>query len=204
MFAGREAPPTVTKWVCGVLDGSEQRGLVMHGEVGTGKTGLAVAALRALARGGFGRRFQWNVLCAAPPLAEDEIEEDELDGQPVTTPEPSPCWFASCSTLNAQLRRRRQSEKDWFAKLRDNVGALALDDVGMDRATEFTENMLYDHLVWREERAGRILILTTNVPKGKNWFTVFGRCADRLADVSQFVNVHMAGDSLRPKRAGTR
>lgn len=199
-FADRKVPPAVTAWICGVLDGTERRGLVMHGPWGTGKTGLAVAALRALASEGFGSRFQWNVLCAGAPLAEDEIEEDEQDGLPATTPDPSPCWFASCSTLNAQLRRRRLSEKDWFSKLRDNVGALALDDVGVERATEFTENMLYDHLVWREERAGRILIMTTNIVKGEAWDLAFGRCADRLADVNQFVNVRMAGESLRPKR----
>lgn len=177
----RPVPALIAKYAAYDTD----KGLVLHGAQGTGKTALAICILRQRACSGFGSMFQWNVLTAPQALCEE--------GE---SPAPAPVWFERWSRLLAQNRRERWDEAGWFEQLED-VSVLMLDDIGVDTGTPYRQSLLLRHLEWAEDRAGRRLFLTLNDPPSE-WERLLGeRVADRLAEARRFLVVHVPGGSLR-------
>lgn len=182
----RAVPSEFLNYVAFLAESSRLRkSVVLHGAAGSGKTGLGVCMLRALAEAGVGDAFQWNVLTA--PGAAAEAEE---------APTPSPVWFERWSRLLARNRREHWDEEGWFEQL-DGVDVLMLDDVGVDTGTPYRQSFLLRHLEWAEDRAGRALVLTLNDPPLR-WGAVLGeRAADRMLERRRFLSVHVPGGSLR-------
>jgi DNA replication protein DnaC len=188
--AGTTAPSEFAGWLsASVAERSAQRSVVLYGPPGSGKTGLGVCALRALARAAVGSTFQWNMSTSPGVRAAVESGEDQA--------EPSPCWFERWSRLLALYRRERWDEEGWFEQLERAVTVLMLDDIGVDAGTPFRESFLLRHIEWALDR-GRSLVLTLNAPPPR-WSEVLGeRAADRLQDSRWFRAVALNfGKSLR-------
>lgn len=196
-------PARIAAWLQGALvclDQMTSRGsspprspgglsLALWGAVGSGKTGLGVCSLCALAEASAGSRFYWNM--ATGPGLRAAVAAGDAPRRP------APCWFESWPRLLALQRRVRWDEEEWFDQLEERVAVLMLDDVGVVAGTPFREALLLRHLEWAAEVDGRVLILTLNDPPA-SWPRVLGeRVADRLVDPVRFVVVEVPGPSLR-------
>lgn len=150
------------------------RSAVLYGPPGSGKTGLAVGALRSLARLGVGSTFYWNMVTG--PGNREAVASGEEQVRL------SPCWFESWPRLLALHRRERWDEEGWFEQLEERVTVLVLDDVGVDAGTPYRESFLLRHVEWAAGH-GRALILTLN-DRSKDWGRVLGeRVHSRIANV---------------------
>jgi DNA replication protein DnaC len=193
-------------WTESALAGSGPRGLVLHGAVGTGKSALAAALVKDLARRGVGEVYTWNMVTAATEAQVTEdmaAETDRRDDADPPTPWPSPCWYASWPELcAAYYEEMRGDATPWLKKLRTRVVALALDEVATRRATDFREDFLRQHLEWYAARVDRRLLVVTLNPPPEQWPSWFGNpCADRLLEARLFRVVSMQGESLRAASA---
>lgn len=163
--------------------------VALWGPVGAGKTGLGIAALRALAAAGVGSAFYWNMVTG--PGLRAAVDAGDAVARP------SPCWYESWPRLLALHRRERWDEESWFDQLEERVAVLMLDDVGVDAGTAFRESFLLRHVEWAADRPGRSLVLTVN-DRPADWVRTLGeRLADRLLDASRFAVVEVPGASRR-------
>jgi DNA replication protein DnaC len=161
-------------------------GLILWGPAGTGKTMLAVSALLSLAAQGYRRYEQdwdtWNVVTSRI------FHSGQL----------CPSYFYDTSELMRRLtpfERVADDDLGWEDLLKRDVTALVLDDVGMKGMTEHREDILKTHVEWAT--TGRVLVLTTNVPRAQ-WTSHFGsRLADRFREGRRFHVVNVRGDSMR-------
>lgn len=161
-------------------------GLILWGPKGTGKTMLAVSALLSLAAQGY-RMYNfawegWNTVTSGFRTQGDYC----------------PAYFYDATDLMDRLtpfEKLGEDEASWFDHLRDDVSALVLDEIGIKSMTPHREEILKRHVEWSAR--GRVLILTTNVPRAQ-WTTYFDeRIADRFREGRRFHVVHVGGASLR-------
>ena len=186
----------IISWCSGWADRETPRpaGVVFWGEAGTGKTGLAIAALRVCAERADGDTALWNLLTLA-----------HAQGRAATRVRPAPVWFESWMDLSARLRRARTArwvsgeeyvtEETILEELEERCAVLAVDDIDLGPMTSGKEVVLLS-LLRRVER-GQRTIFTANVGP-KEFMARFGeRCADRLLDEKYIALVPLHGRSRR-------
>lgn len=154
----RPAVEQVTDWLA---SGEPQgRAVVLYGSVGTGKTGLAIAALRELHLAG--KRVRYGTV------------PDLLDG----------------------LRPKRDEQKYDEVSMHDlqRIRVLLMDDIGVEKATEWQAETIYKIINGRYERE-LPTIVTTNVKLPDLRNRIGERAMSRLTDDAVFV--HVNGQDLR-------
>ncbi len=162
------------------LDNIESgRGLYLFGPYGTGKTHLSVATVRELLETNteqFGIREQEESKIYA-------INREEYRGLT--------CSFFSVVELLDYWRPGSDSKKkqgDWFfhrAKVDDLV---ILDDIGAEKASEWTEDRLYA-VIDARYRMERATIFTTNCTEKQLLNNGYGRIVSRIYEMTDAVKV---------------
>lgn len=180
----------VSNWLdqCGPR-GDAVNGLILWGPPGTGKTVLATAALLSSAATGYRRsEFYWDRWNIASSFGLGFRTRDDY----------CPAFFYDCSELMRRLspfEKVADGELTWFDHLERDISALVIDDIGMRELTDHRADILKSHVEWSAK--GRILILTTNVPRA-DWTTHFGdRLADRFNEARRFHVLNVGGASMR-------
>jgi DNA replication protein DnaC len=161
-----EVPETVTAWT---ERGKDAQGLYLAGQVGTGKTHAAWAAVTA-----------WCVTTGTMPHS----------GEPATSDWPSHgriapnVIFTRMTDLLDDLRPGEYSTQ----RIRDCQRALllAIDDIGAEKPSEWTQERFYSVIDHRY--ANQLpLIVTSNLPPAKLAEQVGERSASRLAEMCEVV-----------------
>lgn len=165
-----DAPHAIAEWAA---RGQKAQGLYLTGPVGTGKTHAAWAALAA-----------W---CLATGTVPDSTVTDDWYGRQGPT-----VIFTRMTDLLDDLR----PGDDGRQRIRDCQGAdlLALDDIGAEKASEWTQERLYSIIDQRYVHC-RPLIVTSNLPPAALAEQTGKRTASRLAEMC--VVVPMTGDDRR-------
>lgn len=173
-FRGRiEIPAEVDTWV---RQGERAEGLYISGQVGTGKTH---AAWEATAR--------WCAATATRPHdGEWLIYDNARKGHPSVV-------FTRMTDLLDSLR----PGDDGTLRIGDcqHAKLLVLDDVGAEKATEWTQERVYSIVDHRYAHC-LPLIITSNLPAGDLVPQIGERAASRLAEMCQTV-VAMTGEDRR-------
>lgn len=181
-FATHPLQSDVTQWLNTWSDLEHPRpcGVFIWGEAGTGKTGLAIASLRACTERGDGDTGIWNIMTLGR-----------------TSGRLAPVHFTSWRSLIARFQREmRRFDGEGFADaLDERVNVLAVDDLDVGSMSPWKEEILL-HLL-RRPTEGRRLILTGNVPPSALAERFGERCADRLLDPDLFTLVAVHGRSWR-------
>ena len=157
----------VIRQVSPFVDGTCQ-GALIHGPVGTGKTHLGVAMLKAAAVGAVRARIRASILATSAPALLSEIRSSFRDG---------------ASLSEDDLIRRYSS-----------VEFLLVDDLGVERGTEFAIQTLY-LIVDARYTAMRRTVFTSNLSVAE----VAERLGDRIASriVGMGCVLHLDGKDRR-------
>ncbi len=166
------------------------------GPPGTGKTSLAVGALRAWVEQGTtaasrddqhmtARDWSWEFAQTGARRAREEGCRRR----------PAPAWFDTWLGLRSALRAARDEEPDLLRELQFGVRLLVLDDLAIGELTPWREELL-SALLGRAEN-GRRLLLTSNRTLDQLVPYVGDRAADRLRDTARFRVVELTGASRR-------
>jgi hypothetical protein len=202
-FPGHE-PETVRvlthleRWV----EGSRrvQPGVVLYGAPGTGKTGLAIAAIHAGAEAPVGRPSDWY-------LATFERMR-RLIAQGTHREPVAPVWYESWPHLRDRLEIADRGEglalpfePPWIRQrlvgelVHRDCHLLAIDDIDSDPASWLKEETLIA-LVERPLHGLRVLVTMTQYPEQVR-DRLGARVVDRLMDRASFARVPLKGRSLR-------
>jgi DNA replication protein DnaC len=182
------------QWAVGTGD-MPQRGLVLQGPVGTGKTWLMCAMLREAAECGVGEQGYWS-LVTHPNFVKNVVARQ-------TPVQEAPVWFERWAGLKTRLIARpdpkfpdaHKSAEEIFADLEEHCELLGLDDLDTDRYSAWKEEMILP-LVERPMNDKRV-IFTTNA-RWREWTQYFGeRVADRLLDNRYYAVLEFTGTSRR-------
>ena len=157
-----EVPPAVRDWA---RQGRSAQGLYLAGQVGTGKTHAAWTALAL-----------WCEITGTVPRGEG-VSTYEHRTKPTVI-------FTRMTDLLDDLRPGDASRQ----RVRDcqETGLLVLDDVGAEKASEWTQERLYS-IVDHRYASCLPLIVTGNLPPGKLAEQTGDRVASRLAEMCQVV-----------------
>ena len=157
-----ELPPGVAAWVD---RGTGAQGLYLAGQVGTGKTHTAWAAVVA-----------WCIKTGTIPRAEPREHAFGINRPNVI--------FTRMTDLLDDLRPGDDSRQ----RIRDcqNAALLIIDDVGAEKPSEWTQERFYSVIDHRY--ANQLpLIVTSNLPPAKLAEQVGERSASRLAEMCEVV-----------------
>lgn len=146
--------------------GHDAQGLYLAGQVGTGKTHAAWMAVRL-----------WCENTGTLP----GLRRPGLDGEPVRS---SPVIFTRMTDLLDDLRPGDFSRQ----RVRDcqNAKLLVIDDIGAEKASEWTQERLYTVIDHRYASCLPLLV-TGNLPPAKLAEQTGERTASRLAEMCQVV-----------------
>lgn len=158
-----EIPASVTAWA---EQGRKAQGLYLAGQVGTGKTHTAWSAVVA-----------WCTATRVRPSSNGP----EVDWGMRSTP---PVIFTRMTDLLDDLRPGDDSRQ----RIRDcqQTGLLVIDDVGAEKASEWTQERFYSIIDHRYANC-LPLIVTSNIPPKELAAQTGERAASRLAEMCQVV-----------------
>lgn len=178
-------------------------GVVLCGGAGLGKTGIAQMVVRDAALRGDGDPAHW--VYAASPRVRAAVASGDFRRRP------APAEFRRWRDLKSLLDRAKAGQLPWeeappltaekvLREVEERCAVLALDDVDVDAATPWKEEVLLRLL--ELPRVGRRLVLTMNVdPAAPEGVARLGeRVVDRLMDPSVFARFRLAGDSARRRK----
>lgn len=112
------------------------------------------------------------------------------------------CYFAPVSTLIRDIQKRfnkkNADEKDDPERLCKTVDLLILDDLGREKQSEWSQQILFD-IIDARYRAKKPIIITTNLnPEGYSFQDAIGdAAASRMVNISEFYG--MNGEDYRVK-----
>jgi DNA replication protein DnaC len=164
-------------------------GLVLWGPPGTGKSGLAVSALRTLLA---------SDLLAYPGYWRSRIMTLSLS---LEKRGPARCWYEDWSGLLRRLRSWGETSAvtlRWIDALITRPNVLVLDDIDLEPPSPWRESLL-KVLVERvhSEEGTRTVLIANGGPD--SWSGTLGeRVADRMME-NCYLDVPCVGDSLRRK-----
>jgi DNA replication protein DnaC len=161
-----EIPGPVTAWA---QRGFKAQGLYLAGQVGTGKTHAAWAALA-----------DWCAFTGTIPRG----GEDATSGWPSHDRIPPNVIFTRMTDLLDDLRPGDDSRQ----RIRDcqHAALLVIDDVGAEKPSEWTQERFYSVIDHRYVQQ-LPLIVTSNLPPSKLAGQVGDRAASRLAEMCEIV-----------------
>lgn len=149
------------------------RGLVLFGPPGTGKSHLAVAALRT----------RLERAETTPAIEPHDIvgRARHLHADYVVVP-------LMLDRLRSAIRHPGNPTEDWFAHLRDTCSLLVLDDLGREKLTDWADERLY---VLIESRYGRRLptVATSNLDPAQMSAAGYSALVSRLTETCDFAAV---------------
>lgn len=168
-----ELPAAVAAWA---ERGRDAQGLYLAGQVGTGKTHTAWSAVGA-----------W---CVAAEVIPNPPQIDWGSGSP-SVPQ---VIFTRMTDLLDDLRPGDDSRK----RIRDcqNVKLLVIDDLGAEKASEWTQERFYSVIDHRYANC-MPLIVTSNIPPKELAEQTGDRAASRLAEMCEIVAM-TGSDRRRP------
>jgi DNA replication protein DnaC len=169
-----DIPQDVTDWVkCG----TDAQGLYLAGQVGTGKTHTAWSAVG-----------HWCLITGTAPFTP---RTQGVEGWSTAGPS---IIFTRMTDLLDDLRPGDLSRR----RVRDcqNAALLVIDDIGAEKASEWTQERLYSVIDHRYANC-LPLIVTSNLPPSKLAEQTGERAASRLAEMCQVVAM-TGGDRRRP------
>lgn len=178
----------------------QRPGLVLWGAVGRGKTGLALAILRARAEACDGDLAIWNLITTP------RVRELRASGEYYIRP--APCWFTEWSAFRRACESARIGRLPWtddedrpmtvHTLVRDldlRTSLLVLDDLDLGVISSWSEELLLP-LLARPSRGERLILTMNSAPTEKR---LGERIADRVLDNRVYTVLRIDGPSRRAK-----
>ena len=186
------------------------RGLLLSGPVGCGKSLLAAIACNEL--GAPLMEILWNALHRLWEAEDMELSKERsrlvaAANKKVASEEEyfdsrCPRWIAVPTTLGAMRREMTQEKRpatETYREALDAGGLLVLDDIGAEKATDWTLSTLFE-LVGRHYDDHLQVIVTSNLTARELVAAGYGRIVSRIADEGALIEMKSAGDYRMRRR----